>query len=256
MNMEYGSIFRRYELKYLMDSDQASAVRDALKEHMEPDRYAFSTIRNTYFDTPNYILARSSIARPMFKEKLRFRSYDSPSCRDRVFVELKRKYDSVVYKRRLAMPLDEAMDWFCGDGKGPEGQIADEMSYMKVLHPDIRPAMYLSYDREAYRAKDGSDLRITVDNSILARTEDVDLSSPVYGHPVLPEGYTLMEVKTMYGYPRWLTSVLSSCRLYKSRFSKYGNAYKEIVLGRMPEEFANIPGGEGTVSSLPVWTEG
>ena len=254
--VDYKSVFRRYELKYLMDVEQADAVLDALERHMELDRFGLSTIRNIYFDTPNYLLARNSIARPIFKEKLRFRSYGVPSKEDVIFVELKKKYDSVVYKRRLAMPLGDAMDWFCANGEGPDTQIGEEIGYIKVRYPDIRPAMFLSYDREAYRSKDDDDLRITIDRNILARTEDLDLSSETGGCPVLPEGYILMEIKTMYGYPDWLTSVLSSNHLYKSRFSKYGNAYKEMVLGKVPEEYLSILGGEKATAQRTVTAEG
>ncbi len=245
--MEYKSVFKRYELKYLMDEEQKTAVMDAIGEHMDPDRYGRCSIRNIYFDTPDFLLARRSIARPLYKEKLRVRSYGEPSADDDVFVELKKKYDSVVYKRRLTMPLGEAMDWLCNDGDGPKTQIGEEIGYLKVRYPGMGPAMLLSYDREAYCAGNCTDLRITIDSGIVARTHDVDLSSPVGGHPVLPEGYTLMEIKTMYGYPEWLTKVLNSSHLYKSRFSKYGNAYKEMVLRKMPEEFIRIPTGNATV---------
>lgn len=239
--MDARSVFKRYELKYLMDDEQASAVKEALNEHMRADRYAHSSIRNIYFDTPSYLLARRSISKPVYKEKLRLRSYGSLSSDDDVFVELKKKYESVVYKRRLTMPLRDAVDWLCGCGQGPTTQIGQEIGYMRVRYPDIRPAMYLSYDRDAYSS--GRDLRITIDTNILARTEDADLTLPVGGHPVLPEGYTLMEIKTLYGYPAWLTSLLSSNRLYNSSFSKYGNAYKEMVLRKVPEEFIRLPTG-------------
>ena len=245
--MSEGFIFRRYELKYLLDECQTSALYEALKEHMSADRYGPSSIRNMYFDTPDYLLARRSISRPLYKEKLRFRSYGRPSGDDEIFVELKKKYDSVVYKRRLSMRLDDAMDWFCGEGERPHTQIGDEIDYMRVRYPGIRPAMFLSYDREAYCTKDCRDLRITVDRNILARMEDIDLTSETYGHPILPDGYTLMEIKTMFGYPQWLTSLLSSNGICKTRFSKYGNAYKEMVLGKMPEEYYRIPRAESTV---------
>ena len=245
--MDYRSVFKRYELKYLMDEDQACAVRGALEEHMGQDRYGRSAIRNIYFDTPDYILARRSIEGPLYKEKLRLRSYGTPSDSDDVFVELKKKYDSVVYKRRLSMTLGDAMDWLCGDGTGPDTQIGEEIGYMRIRYPGIRPAMFLSYDREAFCGDGCRDLRITVDSNILARTDDVDLASPGGGHPVLPEGYTLMEIKTMYGYPGWLTDVLNSSRLYRSGFSKYGNAYKEMILRKVPEEFMRLPTGRATV---------
>jgi len=240
--MEAKTVFKRYELKYLMDEDQASAVLDVVRKRMMLDRYGRSTIRNVYLDTPDFLLARRSIDRPLYKEKLRIRAYGEPSQEDEVFVEMKKKFDSVVYKRRLRMPLREAEGWFRGECEAPRSQIGEEIDFMRVRYPDIRPAMFLSYDREAYCAGSCSDLRITIDSRILARTEALSLSSPIGGRPVLPEGYTLMEIKTMYGYPGWLTGLLNSQRLYKSRFTKYGNAYKEIVLGKVPEEFLTIPG--------------
>lgn len=108
--------------------------------------------------------------------------------------------------------------------------------------------MYLTYEREAYYSKDGGDLRITIDNNIQARMNDIDLTSEPGGHQVLPEGYVLMEIKTMYGYPKWLTKVLGDNRLYKSSFSKYGNAYKEMILKSEPEDFKRIPKGHSTVN--------
>ena len=233
-------MFKRYELKYLMDEGQKDAVMEAINANMVPDSYGHSTVRNIYLDTPDFLLARRSIARPLYKEKLRFRTYGSPSGTDQVFVEMKKKYDSVVYKRRLTMPLADAEGWFRGENPGPEGQIAEEIGFMRDRYPSLSPAMYLSYDREAYCIDGGTDLRITIDSDILARTDDLSLSSPPYGHAVLPEGYTLMEIKTMYGYPGWLTSLLGKQHLYKSPFTKYGNAYKEMVLGRLPEEFLSL----------------
>ena len=254
--MEYKSVFKRYELKYLMDEDQKDAVLRAIGEHMIPDCYAHSTISNIYFDTPDFLLARRSISKPLYKEKLRVRSYGTPSKDDEVFVELKKKYDSVVYKRRLTMSLREAEEWLCYGSDGPDSQIGREIGFMKIRYPQIGPAMFLSYDRDAYCSGDSGDLRITIDSDITARTGDVSLSSDAIGHKVLPYGYTLMEIKTMYGYPEWLRSVLNDNRLYKSCFSKYGNAYKEMVLCRVPEEFIRITGGERTVEQEIALTEG
>src|SRR5699024_6829540 len=69
------NVFRRYELKYLLDEQQHTAVMKAVHAHMIPDRYAHSAIRSLYFDTDNYRLARHSIEKPVYKEKLRLRSY-------------------------------------------------------------------------------------------------------------------------------------------------------------------------------------
>ncbi len=245
--MAYKMVFKRYELKYLMNEQQTKAVYAALKEHMVLDKYGHSSIRNIYFDTDDFLLARRSISRPLYKEKLRFRSYGRAEPHGEVFVELKKKYKKVVYKRRLTMPLDDALAWFEEGGEGPDSQIGEEIGFLKERYPGLKPAMLLCYEREAYYAKDGGDLRITIDSNILANLDDIALTKEPSGHSVLPEGYTLMEIKTMYGYPPWLTQLLSGNGLYKSRFTKYGNAYKEMVVRRMPEEFYGIPTGPATV---------
>lgn len=242
---DFKTVFKRYELKYLMDGTQKAAVYAALEEHMLLDQYGHSTIRNIYLDTDNFLLARRSIDRPLYKEKLRFRSYGCPKPDGKIFVELKKKYKGVVYKRRLDMPLDRAMQWFADpQAEGPQSQIGAEIDFLRSRYPGIAPAMVLNYEREAYYPKESIDFRVTIDSNILARTEDLDLTAPNGGIAVLPEGYTLMEIKTLGGIPLWMTEVMDRCGLYKSAFTKYGNAYKLLVVGREPEEFAPLNRGQ------------
>lgn len=234
--MTYKMVFKRRELKYLMDEAQTKALVEALYEHMERDSYGHSSIRNIYFDTENFLLARRSIEKPVYKEKLRFRCYGRPGSDGEIFVELKKKYDSVVYKRRLNMPLDKAMEWFTtGTDSYPHTQIGEEIDFLRRRYLEIRPAMLLTYERDAYCAKDGGDLRITIDSEIEARMDDIRLDSEPGGKRILPDGFVLMEIKTMYGYPKWLLEVLDGNSLYKTSFSKYGSAYTELVMGRPSE---------------------
>ena len=249
--MAFKMVFKRVETKYLMNPEQTKAVYEALSEHMILDKYGHSSIRNVYFDTDNFLLIRRSIEKPEYKEKLRIRSYGKATDDSDVFVELKKKYEKIVYKRRLTMPHNQAMKWFTTDTQDfPHTQIGEELDFLRYRYPGLKPAMFITYEREAYYAKDGSDLRITIDSNILARIHDIDLRSELGGHKVLPEGHILMEVKTMYGYPRWLLDVMNKHHIYKSSFTKYGNAYKQMILGKMPEGFKNIPGGADTVEKI------
>ena len=109
--MAYQTVFKRYELKYLLTERQKKCVMEAMEPCMTPDAYGRTTIRNIYFDTADYRLARRSIEKPVYKEKLRIRSYEKASGASPVFVELKKKYKGVVYKRRISMPEREAMEW-------------------------------------------------------------------------------------------------------------------------------------------------
>lgn len=228
--MAYQTVFRRYELKYLLTLPQKETIMRAMEPYMALDDYGRTTIRNIYFDTPTYRLIRRSIEKPFYKEKLRVRSYEQAHPDSTVFVELKKKYDSIVYKRRISLFEHEAMQWLAQDIPLPRNsQIAREIEYFKGHYDMLFPAVFLSYEREAYYAKDGSDFRITFDDKILARCENVSLTAEVYGSSLLEEGMALMEIKCSGGIPLWLTHVLSRERIYRTAFSKYGVAYQKII---------------------------
>lgn len=95
--MNYQNIFQRHEMKYLLDSQQKEQLLEALKPHMRADPYGHTCIRNIYFDTDTFRLIRRSLEKPVYKEKLRVRSYQAAGPEDMVFIELKKKYHSVVY---------------------------------------------------------------------------------------------------------------------------------------------------------------
>lgn len=221
----YQSVFKRYELKYLLTQQQKMLLLKLLQNHMQPDIYGKTTIRNIYFDTVDYRLIRHSLEKPVYKEKLRIRSYKPAGEQDGVFVELKKKYKSVVYKRRLEMPRDSAMDWLCtGQGGPAPSQIANEIAYFRDFYQPLRPSVFLSYDREAWYSPE-VDFRITFDQNILSRQTDICLGAEIGGIPLLPENKVLLELKTPGGIPLWMTHFLTEQKLYKTSFSKYGTAY-------------------------------
>ncbi len=241
--MAVQTVFRRYELKYLLTEAQKQAVLAAMADHMALDTYGRTTIRNIYFDTESYRLIRRSIDKPAYKEKLRLRSYQQAGPDSTVFVELKKKYDSIVYKRRISLPQREAMEWLTGKGHCRKNtQISREVDYFLQFYRALRPTVFLSYEREAYAAKDGSDFRVTFDDNILCRREDISLESAVYGTPLLPEGKVLMEIKCAGGIPLWMTGVLSREHIYKTSFSKYGTAYQTILYPNITQEVSEYAG--------------
>lgn len=228
--MSYQAIFKRHEIKYMITLAQKEKILKAMEPYMELDQYGRTTIRNIYFDTNHYRLVRHSIEKPAYKEKLRIRSYSQVNVESPVFVELKKKYDSVVYKRRLSMSWEKAMDWICGGSEsGLQSQIAEEISYFCEYYETLRPTLFLSYEREAYDSKNGDDFRVTFDDRILCRQTELSLDTEVWGEFVLEEGFVIMEIKTSGGIPLWLTQVLSKERIYKTSFSKYGTAYQKMI---------------------------
>ena len=232
--MAYQSVFKRYELKYLLSQEQKEAVLRAMQGKMKLDKYGRTTIRNIYYDTDTYLLIRRSIEKPAYKEKLRIRSYSRADPDSTVFVELKKKYQSIVYKRRISLPEEEAMQWVAGKHHCHDHtQIANEIDYFLSYYQTLHPAVFLSYEREAFYSTDESDFRVTFDDNILCRQEDLSLESQVYGTPILPEGKILMEIKCSGGIPLWMVQVLSKEHIYKTSFSKYGTAYQTMIFPQL-----------------------
>lgn len=235
--MAYQTVFKRYELKYMLTREQKEKIVERIKDYMELDKYGRSTIRNIYFDTDNYRLIRRSMEKPAYKEKLRIRSYTQASPRSTVFVELKKKYDGVVYKRRISMPEEEAMDWVCGSRLNTRNtQISREIDYFMSFYGELKPAAFLSYEREAYYEKGGGTFRVTFDENILCRFDELSLEEEVWGERIMDEGMVLMEIKCAGGIPLWMVKVLSEEKIYKTAFSKYGTAYQKMIIEKEQKE--------------------
>lgn len=223
-------IFRRVEKKYRMTAAQKDRFLEEIRDQLIPDRYGKSTVCSLYLDTPDHLLIRRSIEakgldKPAYKEKLRLRSYGTPRGDSRVFLEIKKKFKGVVYKRRVVMPLNQALDYLARGEKPFESQIMSEIDYAMHFYGNPRPAMLVSCEREAYVGKDLPSLRLTVDGSLRARDTDLDLSHGPQGTLLLPEDEVILEIKTDGAMPLWLAHALDRHGLYPGSFSKYGAAY-------------------------------
>lgn len=219
-------VFRRIEKKYIVDEPTYEKLIKKLNGHFVKDRYYKSTICNIYYDTPSHQLVRNSIEKPVYKEKLRVRSYGVPNDEDMVFVELKKKYKGVVYKRRIEMTLAQTRDFFAGKEVPHDNpQIENELKYFLKFYEGIAPAMYLSYDRLAYCGAEDPSLRLTFDTHILYREEQKELDKGIWGKELLPAGVRVMEIKIPNAMPLWLSTILDELEIYPASFSKYGTAY-------------------------------
>ena len=220
------AVMRRYEMKYILSAEQARFFRKRLSEHMRPDEYGLTTIASLYYDTPDYRLIRASMERPPFKEKIRLRSYGLATDSSTVYLELKRKADGVVYKRRVATTVPGAEAFFAGASSlGADGQIAKELTYFRDLYRDLSPACLILYDRTAFEDPLGQ-VRVTVDERPRYRLSDLDLRASLDGTPLLPEGTCILEIKVQGAMPLWLSAILSEGAIYKTSFSKVGEAFK------------------------------
>ena len=222
--------FARVETKYLLSSFQAATLEAELRQHgfLRMD-FGSPRVQSLYYDTPDHMLIRASLDRPAYKEKLRLRTYGEPGGLTQSFVEIKKKYNGVVYKRRTALPLQEAMnclDW----GQMPEqtGQVGREVRWM-VHRYTLLPAAVISYDRDAWFSEKEPGVRITLDRNLSFRNWEMNLNSCATGISLLPADQRLMEIKTNGVYPLWLTRLLTEKNAGRVHFSKYGLAYQQFI---------------------------
>lgn len=223
------AVFKRVEKKYLLNQEQYKELTKLLQNHMIMDQYGKHTICNTYFDTENYQLIRASIEKPLYKEKLRLRSYGVPKESSKVFLELKKKFKGVVYKRRQEMTYDQAFLYLYYGVHPASSQILKEIDWFLTFY---NPAskVNISYDRFAFYHKEDENLRITFDNNILCRDYALDLKKGVWGKPLLRENQYLMEIKIPGAIPIWLNNELTELEIFSTSFSKYGSWYKNYYL--------------------------
>lgn len=229
------AVMKRWELKYIVDAAQRRYLEGALQGHMKLDKYGVTPIASLYYDTPDYRLIRLSIEKPAFKEKIRLRSYGLATEESPVFLELKRKFEGIVYKRRVQSTIPFVERFFSGQGNiAADGQIAREIAYFRDYYGTLVPACLIIYDRAAY-FEPGGDLRLTLDGNPRFRIDSLNLVTSMEGQSLLPEGHAVLEVKVQEAMPLWLSRILDEGHIYRASFSKYGEAYKSQVDRLMSE---------------------
>lgn len=222
-------VFKRTEKKYLLNEEQYSRLLEVISCHMKLDAFGIHTICNLYLDTEDFRLIRNSLEKPVYKEKIRLRSYGIPTEDSNVFLELKKKYKGVVYKRRVRMSLKEAEDYL-RDGICPnEKQVMHEINYFMDFYERPKPKVYIAYDRMAYYSEEDESFRITFDTNIRSRFEDLKLEDGDAGELLLAQNTYLMEVKAVGAMPRWMIEAMNLLKIYPTSFSKYGTIYTKRI---------------------------
>jgi hypothetical protein len=229
-------VFERIEAKYLLDEFQYRELMKRLENIAAIDSYGETSILNIYFDTPDYKLIERSLEKPVYKEKLRLRTYGIPDDDTNAFVEIKKKYKGVVYKRRITMTYKEAIAYLTEGARPPkESQISKEIDYFFKFYKGLRPAMAISYDRIALAGIEDPDLRITFDTNIRWRTYDLSLKRGNVGKDILLPGQHLMELKIAGAMSPEMARMLDELNIRKTSFSKYGKGYVEYMYGNNGE---------------------
>ena len=231
--------FKRYEKKFILNEEQYNKLIPILSKYMVHDKHCRNgqnyNIYTIYYDTIDNSVIRHSINKPYYKEKLRLRSYKSSINKDDiVFLELKKKINGIVSKRRATLTLEEANN-FLKDRSLPKNldyltnQVLNEIGFYLDMN-EVIPKVFISYSRNAFFDKEDSDFRITFDSNIISRRDFLSLEYDNFGDEILKNDLYLMEVKILGSIPLWLTKVFSDLKIYPTHFSKYGNEYMNYCL--------------------------
>ena len=232
-------VFKRYEKKYLLTAEQEKEFLKVIEGKMVMDKYGEHTICNIYFDDDRFSLIRESLEKPFYKEKLRLRTYGVPKDGDhQSFIEIKKKFDGVVYKRRIPLKLKDA-EAYLYEGKRPkkDSQILHEIDWFMKVHAEVKPKVVLTYVRRAFYGTENKDFRMTIDRDITCRYNSLRLTDGVFGDKILEEGTSLLEIKIPGIMPLWMSEILSKLKVFPASFSKYGTYYKTT-----PELFLSMTG--------------
>ena len=247
--MDTTCIFKRIEKKYLLSEAQQEALFQSVGAHLRPDEYGRSTVLSLYLDTPDHRIIRNSIEAVDYKEKLRLRSYGTAGADSTVFLELKKKFGGVVYKRRAAMTRREAERYLRTGIRPFESQIMAEIDWAMRLYGRPQAAMLIACEREAWFDEEHPDLRLTFDRNIRCRENELRLDRGSAGICLLPKDTVLLEIKTAGAMPLWLADALDAEGILPGSFSKYGAAYTRS-LEEKTRPVSIIEGGEPYVVNL------
>lgn len=222
----YENIFKRVEEKYLLSKEQYIELFNNINEYIEKDKYYETTICNIYFDNEDDELIYTSMDKPIYKHKVRLRSYGIPRIEDDVFLEIKFKFKNVVGKRRIKLKLKYFKNYLKIKKYSGNDQIMREIDYLFNLY-QLRPSYFIAYDRKSYREKNNENLRITIDTNLRSRKENLSLELGDEGNLYFDEEKYIMEIKTLGAMPLWLVKSLSDFGIYPVSFSKFGSIYKK-----------------------------
>jgi hypothetical protein len=218
--------FQRVEDKYLLNSFQAEDFFKAARSHLKKDVYFQYHCHTIYFDNDAAQLISTSLSHPYYKMKLRLRTYSNPQPDTPVFLETKKKYGDIVYKKRFMIDDAEARDYLLYDKPHScHNYTSEEIDYL-IHYYHLKPKVYIGYDRICFVSRTEADARFTLDSHIVYRVDDLSLTENGTEKP-LDNSLYILECKVSDRYPIWLTEILSQQHLYKSSFSKYGTIYRQ-----------------------------
>jgi hypothetical protein len=217
----------RFELKYCINYFQYLKVVNAITPYMEKDIYTQNApdnrylVRSLYFDSSDYKAYEQKMSGDCNRVKFRLRAYqktleNNPNVR----VELKIREGNAMRKKSVFVPIDEYQYFMIHNHwKNISDPITTEFERQRVLQ-NLKPVILIEYDREGYKTRIKSDLRITFDHQVRSLDEKDLFSNNNFFQRLYPK-YIVMEIKFANSNPQWLSKLVKNHGLKVIAFSKY-----------------------------------
>ena len=236
----------RFELKYLIDEERATAVREFVSGYLEHDEYALSNstysypVYSLYMDTPTLVLYRQTTQGLKNRFKLRIRFYDDDPT-SAVFLEIKRRLSGIICKERAALRRD-GIDMLLNGGRPDvthlvqcSGNRNAEMALGRfcTLCEELGAVgvTYVGYMREAYVQPNSDNLRVTLDRQLRGQEFDVraGLTTPTWSVSPNVKG-VILELKFVDRFPSWMQDLVWTLDLDRCSMAKYVHCVEALDL--------------------------
>ncbi len=225
-------IFRRTEIKYILSEEKIKSLMWLIEPYLKKDQYFKSTNCSVYYDSKNRYLAIHSLEKPLYKEKVRIRSYGVPKPDDIVFLEIKKKYKGIGSKRRIPIKLSDLNNYLKTGRLDSNSEIIKAELDTCFKRYNLKPTMFLAYDRTSYCDKDDPTFRVTFDRNVRSRNTNLSLEKGDFGKQFFKNGEVVMEVKALERFPFYFVHALSKLKIYPASFSKYGRVTEREIFKR------------------------
>ncbi len=241
--------FNRFELKYVLSLEQVKALKEDLKQHVEPDKnwgWEAYMLASLYYDTEDYRFYWEKIEGLKFRRKLRIRRYvtDEPLTDNSiVYVEIKQRVDRVTQKRRVPIKYKEALEliheekipkWYSPQ----DNEVMNEILNLLKTY-ELKPSAITTYKREAFFWKEADrGLRITFDTEVGFKQKDLDLANPHMEWYMVPPKFCILEIKANEKIPYWVTELVANHGIKLVRVSKYCQALESAWI--FPKSVFNL----------------
>ena len=229
------SMKARYEFKYLVTPDEEQFIRQVAQMYCEADPYGENgkyTVSSLYFDTWDWLTAMQTVEGQRNRFKLRIRTYGFTDD-DPVFLENKGRVGTSILKQRALMAREHVRA-LCRNEPPPLGgfpalkrshhddliRFRDRMDLL-----DMRPRLWVAYEREAYGSHYGDGARLTFDTELRVQPPDDDdpfVPDDACWQSVALDGpQAIVEMKFNGAFPFWIQRIVHGLQLKRVSCSKY-----------------------------------